>query len=271
MLANTTAPPRSEPAPDLTPNEAIAQLFEQHGDFVYRLGLRACGDEQSAEDLVQETFLRALKSWSRFEGRAKASTWLFRIATRACTRMRRTNAGEPDRLESFEALLPAARDGLSQLPASQSPEDRAMREELTAVVRKAAALLPPEFRFPFLLKEMFDFSLAEVADVLGIKEATVKTRLHRARLRIRKSIALRLPAGPAPESDHERNECLALLKAKQESLDRGAPFPVPDEELCQRCQSVFATLDLGREVCQALDEGMMPRSLRAEIERAVAP
>ncbi len=269
-MSSAMRPAELEPTPDVAASQAVASLFEQHGDRVYHLGLRGCGDEQSAEDLVQETFLRALKSWDRFEGRSKASTWLYTIAARACARMKRTRAGQPQKMESFDELLPSGREGLAELPLTQSAEDRAAREELVDVVREAVAGLPPSFRFPFLMKEMFDFSLAEISDVLGVKEATVKTRLHRARLRVRKELADRVPARPALEVDHNRDECLVLLKAKQESLDRGTSFPVPDEELCQRCRAVFATLDLGRHVCVSLGEGTMPDAVRLEVERALA-
>ena len=71
-----------------------------------------------------------------------------------------------------------------QIPSGDDPEERAARNEVTEVVREAIAGLPPAFRFPLLLKDLLDFSIREIAEVLHIKEATVKTRLHRARLRL---------------------------------------------------------------------------------------
>jgi len=260
----------TDPNPEVPAREAVAQLFKEHGDLIYHLGLRMCGNPAAAEDLVQETFLRALQSWDHFEGRSKASTWLYTIASRACQRMKRRRAGEPLHLESYERLLPAKEEGIALLPSGDSVEDRVALGEVTDTVRQAVAGLPPQFRFPFVLKEMFDFSLDEVARVLGVKEATVKTRLHRARLRVRREIAQGLPSRPHASSDHQRDECLALLKAKQESLDHGTPFPIPEEEVCNRCRAVFATLDLGREACLRLSEGRMPDRLRAEVASAIA-
>ncbi|MDX1577498.1 MAG: RNA polymerase sigma factor [Gemmatimonadota bacterium] len=260
----------SAPAPGLEPREAVSHLFESHGDRIYRLGLRVCDDPQTAEDLVQETFLRALDAWESFEGRSKPSTWLYTIATRTCHRMRRRRAGEPARVESLQRLLPSGDEGLIQVPSADDPQRDVAVREVADVVRDAVAGLPPDFRIPVVLKEMFDFSLEEIARVLEIKEATVKTRLHRGRLRIRKALAERLPSEPPPPLDHAREECLALLVAKQESLDRGTPFPVPEDELCERCRSVFSTLDLGREACRSLRHGRMPEALRREVAGALS-
>lgn len=250
--------------------EAIARLFEEHGDLIYQLGLRTCNDPEAAEDLVQETFLRALKSWDSFEGRARPSTWLYTIATRACSRMQRRRAGEPRRLEPLERLLPSGDERPVQVPSAEDPEGDAVLHLATDAARRAVAELPVEFRLPFVLKEVFDFSVAEVGEILEVKPATVKTRLHRARLRLRQSLAELLPTvDEIRAEDPHTDECLALLKAKQESLDRGTPFPVPPDELCQRCRSVFATLDLGREACRRLDTGEMPADLRAFVRRSL--
>ena len=92
--------------------------------------------------------------------------------------------------------------------------------------------------------------LSEVASILGVKEATIKTRVHRARLALRKTLAEDLPRRDAPHPDHSRQVCLDLLGAKQEALDRGVDFPVPPEELCTRCKSLFSTLDLTYDACQ---------------------
>jgi hypothetical protein len=120
-----------------------------------------------------------------------------------------------------------------------------------------------------------DLSIAEIAEVLGLKESTVKTRLHRARLFAAKELSRNLPKRSAPHPDHSRTVCLDLLQAKQEALDRGAPFPVPQQELCVRCESLFATLDLTSDACHRLAEGDLPEPVREalleEMKRASKP
>lgn len=255
---------------DLPAREAIPRLLDEHGDLIYSLGLRLCDTPDAAEDLVQETFLRALRSWQGFEGRAKPSTWLYTIASRACRRMQRRRPGQPRRMEPLARLLPSGDEGVLQIPAEDDPAEDAARREAVDAVRSAVADLPLDFRIAFVLKEVAGFSLAEVSEVLGVKEATVKTRLHRARLRVREAVADALPRRPAPAPDHDRAECLVLLQAKQEALDRDVAFPLGDDVLCERCRSLFRTLDLTRDACAALREGGMPEPLRETLRRELS-
>lgn len=250
---------------------AIPRLVESHGDRIYALGLSLCDNPDNADDLVQETFLRALKSWDSFEGRSQPSTWLYTIATRACHRMQRRRAGEPRRMEPLQRVLPSGDEGVIQLPSDDDPEADAVRAEATEAVLRAVARLPLEFRLPFVLKEMADFSVAEIAETLDVKPATVKTRLHRARLRVRQELAGSLPRREGGPPDHTREACLALLRAKQESMDHDGEFPLDDDQLCERCRSVFETLDFGRDICRALGGATMPADVRAALDRALSP
>jgi len=257
--------PAKEPA-----DAAVGRLFTEHGDLIYSLGLRICGGPEAAEDLVQETFLRALRSWEGFEGRSKPSTWLYSIASRACSRMRRRRAGEPPRLEPLERLLPSGDEGIVEVPSGDDPEAETARQEAADAIFAALSGLPIEFRLPFVLKEVVGLSVSEVSEVLGVKEPTIKTRLHRARLRVRQSVAESLPTRDGPHPDHRREECLALLAAKQEAMDRGVDFPLPPSHICERCGAVFRTLDFAHDVCATLGVGEMPEELRRSLENALA-
>ena len=259
----TTASARvrpDEPAPT-----AIPKLLAEHGGRIYALGVRLCGGEEEARDLVQETFLAAFRKWDQFEGRAEPSTWLYTIATRICRRRRRRRSGEPARIASLEELLPAS-DSIPDLASLQEGQlDTLLRQEAGEVVEAAVARLPLAFRMPLVLKDIAEFSVADVARILGLKEATVKTRVHRARLFLRRELLEVLPRRPAGPREHSRSLCLDLLRGKQEALDRGVEFPLAPEELCSRCQAVFATLDLAREVCEPLGRGELPPDLAAEL------
>jgi RNA polymerase sigma-70 factor (ECF subfamily) len=222
-----------------------------------------CGDPDEAQDLVQDVFLQAFRKWDQFEGRSSPSTWLYTIAARVCQRRHRLRAGEPRNLEPLATLLPSGEEGVVDLPSGEdTPQDVLERKEIRETVQRALIELPPKFRLPLILKELMDLSITEIAEVLGLKEATVKTRLHRARLFAAKELSRDLPKRPAPHPDHQKTVCLDLLQAKQEALDRGAPFPVPQQELCQRCQSLFATLDLASDACHRLAAGELPTPVR---------
>ena len=263
MTVKTSPPTPTEPA-----SEAIPKLLELYGDKIHALGLRLCGGPQEAEDIVQETFLSAFRHWDQFEGRAQPSTWLFTIATRACQRMHRKRSGEPTHIESLENLLPAGTDSLPD-PDSLAPNavDQAVQHELEEVVHLAISNLPMRFRLSLVLKDLAEFKISEIAEILGLKEATVKTRIHRARLTLRRDLSNSLPQRRDRPSDHDHQICMDLLYAKQESLDQGFDFPMADEEFCSRCQAVFATLDLLKDTCTCLGSGKIPTDVRESLRR----
>jgi RNA polymerase sigma-70 factor, ECF subfamily len=231
-----------------------------------------CDDPEKAQDLVQETFIRALEGWDGFDGRSEPSTWLYTIASRACQRMERRRAGEPRSMQSLELLLPSGDETLVDVPTDgETPLDWVERRDVVQAVQRAIEALPLAFRLPVVLKEMEGLSVEEVASVLGVKPATVKTRLHRARLLLRKELSQALPTKPSghDHADAPDSSCLDLLWAKQEALDRGVDFPIPAAHLCERCRSVFATLDLASDVCHAMQRRRAPDEVRQAIEARV--
>jgi RNA polymerase sigma-70 factor (ECF subfamily) len=267
----TTATLAQQPA-----HLALPQLLEEHGGRLYRMSMKLCGHPEDAEDLVQDIFLIALKKWDQFHGDAHPTTWLYSIAARACGRKRRKRAGEPRRMESLSELLPRPADDVVDLaPLSaganggEDPFQAQLRREAREAVETAIAELPFHFRMPLVLKEIAELPVADVAAILGIKEATVKTRLHRARLLLRQALEDVLPKKSAPPPDHDRRICLDLLKAKQEALDRGVPFAVPPGELCTRCAALFGTLDLGQDLCVELSGDLRGDGLPGPLRQAL--
>ncbi len=245
---------------------AIPRLLERHGGRLFRLGLRLCGNPQEAEDIVQETFLRAFRKWDQFEGRSDPGTWLYTIAIRVCRRLHRRRSGQPTRMESLNDLLPSGDEKVPDIPSQrEGPYDAALRKESREAVESAIVRLPMHFRLPLILKDILEFSIAQVSEVLGLKQATVKTRIHRARLFLRRELARKLPLKDAPPPDHSRRMCLDLIRAKQEALDRGVEFPLSDDELCSRCRAFFNTLDLAKSACRSIRDGRIPDRLKREL------
>jgi RNA polymerase sigma-70 factor (ECF subfamily) len=251
--------------------DAVRRLVAEHGGALYAIASRFCGNPTDAEDLVQEVFLQAFRGWGAFRGESSERTWLYRIAARACERMHRKRAGEPDRVASLESLLPFGEPMIAAVPSGQEgPLPEAIRKEARGRLEAEIARLPDEFRVPLLLKEIAGLSVAEVARVLNMEEATVRTRVHRARLRLRAEVDRALPRDPrpAPPPAYEERTCLDLLNAKQEALDRGVPFD--HAIICDRCRSVFATLDLTSEVCRDLARDGWPDEVRERLARRLA-
>ena len=247
---------------------AVGRLFEEHGARLYRLGVRFCGNADEAHDLVQDVFLQAFRSWKQFDGRSSPSTWLYTIAARRCQRRHRRRAGEPASMMSLSSLAASPQDQIVHIASDSNPFDDAVREQLQDRVAAAVAELPPLMRLPLVLVEIAEIPLKDVARVLGLKLGTVKSRVHRARLAVRERMAAGLPSRPAPSTDHDHRFCQDLLQAKQEALDRGVPLLVSDSDLCDRCKSLFATLDLSRDICRLLAQGEIPPELATVIQVA---
>lgn len=257
-------------SPDLPADVAIPRLVEREGGRLHAIGRRMCGNDADADDLVQEVFLRAYRKWHQFEGRSSPATWLYAIAARAAGSMRRGREGRERGRISLESLVPFGDATVAAIDDEHDPLDEELRAEALERVETALAALPAPFRVPLVLKDIADLPVAEVASILGLKPATVKTRVHRARLRIRAALETALPRRPAAPSLYSRRVCFDLLEAEQDAIDRGVPFD--HEIVCERCRSVFATLRLGRELCADLGDTTLPAILRrrilAEVERA---
>ncbi|MHC4379989.1 MAG: RNA polymerase sigma factor [Planctomycetota bacterium] len=246
---------------------AIPKLLEEFGSMVYSLGLRLCGSADEANDLVQETFLAAYKGWDQFEGRSSPKTWLYTIAARSCSRMHRLRVGQPKHMQSLEDLLPFGEANLGYVdPATKTPLDEEILREGKARIEEAIIDLPVDFRLPLILKDILGLPVKEVAEILDMKPATVKTRVHRARLRLRQALEAVLPHKEVPPATYSVQVCMDLLRLKQETLDRGeTSTPELDKIVCQRCETIFDTLETTKNVCQEIGEGRMPKELRDRI------
>lgn len=159
------------------------QLFEvlmrRHNPQVYRAARSIVHDDGEAEDVMQDAYVRAYEHLGEFEGRSRFSTWVTRIAVHeALARARRSK-----RYDSLDA----GEDGGSSMPAAPvaTPEQQTSDGEMRRLLEQAVNALPEEFRSVFVLRAVQGMHGAEVADCLGLEEATVKTRLFRARGRLR--------------------------------------------------------------------------------------
>ncbi len=144
-----------------------------------------------AKDIVQETFLNAYKGLKDFRGQAQLSTWLYTIASHACIRIRRKRKGAPDRELSLEEFIPTS-DGefKLQIPIDGlSPEEALQNKELRRILNQAIETLPPRYRMVLVLRDMEGLSAKEVGSIMRLNERAVKSRLHRARLFVRKELS----------------------------------------------------------------------------------
>jgi RNA polymerase sigma-70 factor (ECF subfamily) len=249
--------------------DAVPELMARLGDKIFGFSMKFCGNREDAEDLVQETFLQAFRKWDQFQGRSSPSSWLYTIAARGCQRMRRKHAGEPAWIDSLDEELPSGLALVAKLPSKDDgPLDEELRREAVEVVDRALSRLPVDFRLALVLKEIAELSLREIAEILDIKEATVKTRVHRGRLALRAALAEQLgEAGNESEAseDHPQQICLDLLRSKMEAMDHGVEFPVRPEDLCDRCKAFVESLDVTAEACRWVQGGELSDALRQRL------
>lgn len=166
---------------------AFERLVREHTPHLLAVARRLLPNEHDARDAVQEAFLSAFKSIGTFEGGSRLSTWLHRIVVNACLMKRRSESRRPAR--SIEELLPAFReDGHPTLPArgwKPIPDSVIQSTEVRDRVRAAIEELPPVYREVLILRDIEGVDTRAAAEHLGIGEAAVKTRLHRARQALR--------------------------------------------------------------------------------------
>jgi RNA polymerase sigma-70 factor (ECF subfamily) len=157
-----------------------------HLDAVYRFALRLTGATADAEDLVQETFLRAYRSWDQYTPGTSAKSWLFTICRNTFLRQRERERRHDEVVERAvrEGDGPSVPGGELPLfmPAAQSdPEGELFREMIDESILNAIERLPPDFRDAVVLSDLEGLSYAEIASVLDIPVGTVKSRLFRGR------------------------------------------------------------------------------------------
>lgn len=269
---NGEASPRAGGASSADAASAIAALVDTHGPRLHALALRLCRNKADAEDMVQDVFLQAMRKWHTFRGEADPGTWLYAIAARACKARTRRKGGTDKRQVPVSQLMPWSERTVMEIAAAPGEESPSERREAISRVQAQIARLPEHLRLPLVLKDVLELSVEDTAAALGLAENTVKSRLHRARLALRKAMMAKASMVAAPAPVYEKQVCLDLLKAKMEAIDRGgvaAGLRVPQAEVCARCRAVFRELDLVQDACAQLGEGQMPASLRRKILRAI--
>ena len=161
--------------------DAFEELVRRHADRLYAVVLRFVADGDEAQEVTQEAFLRAWRSIPRFEGRSAFFTWLYRIGINEAKR--RAARRPPVHVASLEdEPVPEAPDW------SEAPETRSDQQDLRRVLEHAIRSLPLEYRGPIVLRDVEGLSTREAAEVMDLGEAAFKSRLHRARLAVRRSI-----------------------------------------------------------------------------------
>lgn len=169
---------------------AFDTFVERYGRRLFAFGLRMCKSREDAEDVFQDTLLKAYQGLEDLRDPGAVRTWLYRVASNQCLMKRRKK--EPAREIPLEQFKPQGFEEGEMADIadwSRLPEDDALQSELRDVLERAILELPPEYRVVLLLRDVEGLSTREVAAALELGEGAVKMRLHRARLALRQRLA----------------------------------------------------------------------------------
>lgn len=238
---------------------AVDELLARYEQTIYRFGLRMCGNEDAAREVLQETLLAAFRHLPGFRGDAALSTWLYQIARSFCIKQRR---GQHPTHSIDE-------DGAAELvDPTPGPDERAHAHEIGEAMSRAIATLAPEQREVLILRDVEGLSAEQAAGVLGIEVGALKSRLHRARMALRTELAGVLGDGdhpvPCPELAHELT---AYVGAE---IDQATCVQIEKHlATCARCAGACDVLKRTVSLCRRLPGGAVPPDVRAAVRGAI--
>lgn len=238
---------------------AIDELLTRYEPSIYRFGLRMCGDEDAAREVLQETLLAAFRYLPGFRGDAALSTWLYQIARSFCIKERRGH--RPTR--SLDD------DGAAELvDPAPAPDARIHAREIGELLAGAIATLSPEHREVLVLRDVEGLSAEQAAEVVGIEVGALKSRLHRARMALRGELARALGddplTEPCPELAHELS---AYVGAE---IDQATCVEIERHlTTCPRCAGACDALKRTVSLCRRLPGGGVPADVRAAVRGAI--
>jgi RNA polymerase sigma-70 factor (ECF subfamily) len=238
---------------------AIDELLARYEPSIYRFGLRMCGNEEAAREVLQETLLAAFRYLPGFRGDAALSTWLFQIARSFCIKARRGQ--HPTR--SLDDP-----DALALVDPEPPPDARVHAREIGELMSRAIATLAPEQREVLILRDVEGLSAEQAAGVIGIEVGALKSRLHRARMALRTELAGAFGneqrAEPCPEL---AQELTAYVGAE---IDQATCVQIEKHlATCARCAGACDELERTVSLCRRLPGDEVPAAVRVAVRKAI--
>ena len=255
--------------------EAIEEALGLLQNTVYSFSMKVCGHPEDAEDTMQEVLFRSLRHLANIQDPQALAVWLYTVTRNRCWRMRRKSANAPKATVALDELMPDdAELGRLLVDASEGPEGILLHTEQAQVLHRAVLRIPAPLRMVLVLHDMEELTTEQVARILGLQAGTVRVRLHRARLCVRKEMARILDgtvaeqqsATPAKKArktaqtkDNERPaECRELFANLSEYMDGRVEAPACDQmrihiEACPACVAFLRELRVAIDRCRSLD------------------
>ncbi|HET6208684.1 MAG TPA: sigma-70 family RNA polymerase sigma factor [Terracidiphilus sp.] len=236
--------------------EAVEEAIGLLQGTVYSFSMKVCGHREDAEDTMQEVLFRSLKHLAKIPDAQALAAWLYTVTRNRCRRLRRPQSGAPARNLSLDELMPDNAELQQLLVALDTDaEGEVLHAEEQHLLHEAVLRIAPSLRMVLVLHDMEELSTGEISRILALQEGTVRVRLHRARLAVRKEMSFVLRGQP----DGSRH--------LPSSGETSAPGNVPGSPRSKECRELFANLS------EYLDERVEPRTcaqIKAHIEACPA-
>ena len=264
--------------------EAVEEAIGLLQNTVYSFSMKVCGHPEDAEDTMQEVLSRSLNHLARIETPQQMAVWLYTVTRNRCWRMRRKPAHAPSSIVSLDELMPDDQElGRLLEDAAAGPESNLLAAEQHQLLHQAILCVPPALRIVLVLHDMEELTTAQVSQILSLQQGTVRIRLHRARLSVRKQMSQMLNGAPEPpnasttragkatpaqsKNPQRPAACRDLFANLSEYLD-GRVQPLDCEQMREHIEACPSCIAFLRDLRAAIDRC---RSLEIPCDPAVAP
>ena len=230
--------------------EAIEEAIGLLQNTVYSFSMKVCGHREDAEDTMQEVLSRSLGHLAKIQEPQQLAVWLYTVTRNRCWRMRRKPSHAPTHTFSLDELMPdEAELGRLLQDAGESPEGNLLHAEQHQLLHQAILRIPAPLRIVLVLHDMEELTTEQVAQILDLKQGTVRIRLHRARLSVRKEMSQVLSNSPKLKN---------IVQAKRPKMGKSKSLPRPNE-----CRELFGNLS---EYLDGRVEPLTCEQMRSHIE-----
>jgi RNA polymerase sigma-70 factor (ECF subfamily) len=263
---------------------------------VFSFSMKVCGQRQDAEDTMQEVLLKSVPNLPKFDNPKALVVWLYKVAKNHCLISRRKSKFAPKQALSLEELMPDRQEleTLSGRAADGTPETTFLRRESAKRLREAVQKLPSEYRLILVLHDMEELADEDIAEITGLELGTIRVRLHRARLFVRKELAKEgqhragrqtrnsrqekdlspLPLAGSPRVKPRERRCKEMFAELSDYLDDELDDSLCEElekhmDGCGRCQAFLSSLEQSIEQCRTAPQESPDSYVAARLRREV--
>ena len=229
--------PEISQAADLIRQGEVERALPLLQGTVFSFSMKVCGHREDAEDTTQDVLLKSIRHVQQIEDPRALAVWLFKVTRNRCWMSRRRSKFAPEQTLSLDELMPDSEELQSITAGHEStPEKQALSKQEARRVHEAILRIPPQYRLILVLHDVEDLDTAEVAQITGLQEGTVRVRLHRARLFVRRELAKPSVLKSRKRRKNQKPvECKRLFAGLSEYIDKRV-----DDLTCDRIERHLA-------------------------------